>query len=345
MAAQILIDAISQHRFNPPQSASTLIDPMSCCFRVTINRGCIAQMNKTSQAVHIVFCVDRGAVTGLHVTIGTLLSSLSPASSVVLHVLHSGLTDHDFCSLQRTIDRSGVDERCALKATPVDVTGMEQFSSHVGHGWVTYARLLAPGILKQDRLIYLDADLLVYADLSELWHHDLQSAPVGAVSWTTTENSNDHRFYSFHGLPLDGPYFNAGVLLFDCHQWVQDEWTSRCIEYGNRYSTNLPSADQTMLNLALGDVFTQIPRRFNTPVTASRAELGPRDLKNRVIHLVSRPKPWDAMGWLNGQSRHFDTALADTDVPDYRRPLPRIRDLRMSKMYAKCLQARLPAKN
>ncbi|KAF8335997.1 glycosyltransferase family 8 protein [Cantharellus anzutake] len=61
-----------------------------------------------------------------------------------------------------------------------------------------------------ERVIYLDADVLVRKDVSALWDSDLQGASLGAVQDV--------------GIPMrDGsPYFNSGVLLMDLAKIRED---------------------------------------------------------------------------------------------------------------------------
>ena len=49
---------------------------------------------------------------------------------------------------------------------------------------VTYLRLFMPSLLpqSQERVIFLDADLLVQRDLTELWQSELGDAPIAAVN-------------------------------------------------------------------------------------------------------------------------------------------------------------------
>lgn len=294
-------------------------------------------------SLDIVFCVDAGGLIGLHVTVSTMLRHLNFDAPVRIHILHEGITERQFASLGRTIHQAEFSGQVQVLAQPVDVSAFASLRNHVGQGWMTYARLLAPRLVSVSRLLYLDADLLVFADLSELWQHDLQGHVLGAASWVTVRESNDFGFYEARGLPTDNSYFNAGVLLIDCEKWNKSEATSRCLAEGQIHGKDLPSADQTILNLMFANEYSQIERRFNTPVSAGRTLLSPEDYARRVVHLVARPKPWDTFGSLNGQARTFDEAIQLTDLKGFRRPLPTIKSLRLLRMYFKCVRRRLSA--
>jgi lipopolysaccharide biosynthesis glycosyltransferase len=92
--------------------------------------------------------------------------------------------------------------------------------------------------------VYLDADLLVLRDISQLFTIDLGEAPFGAVR-------------DFGGLaerlaPSPGlvpAYFNAGVLVVDVERWDAARIAERALEYAQAASpTEIPYADQDALN-------------------------------------------------------------------------------------------------
>ena len=69
--------------------------------------------------------------------------------------------------------------------------------------------------------------------------------------------SNDGEFFYDDGFPVERNYFNAGVLLFDAFKWRKEEWSNKCLDFGQTYGRGLPTADQTILNCLLGNKFCQ----------------------------------------------------------------------------------------
>src|SRR5437763_16981533 len=67
----------------------------------------------------------------------------------------------------------------------------------------TYVRLLIDQLLPADleRVIYLDVDLIVRSDLSELWHFDLNGKTIAAV-----RDAVPYSWHSVIGLPAGAPY-------------------------------------------------------------------------------------------------------------------------------------------
>ncbi len=86
-------------------------------------------------------------------------------------------------------------------------------------------RVLGPEV---ERLLYLDCDVLVRGDISELWALDMRDA-LAAVVWDPAQRvevfrqplvENGHRF----GFPFrwEDPYFNSGVLFLNLKKWREE---------------------------------------------------------------------------------------------------------------------------
>jgi len=166
------------------------------------------------------------------------------------------------------------------------------------HGnYMTYARLLLPGILAGvDRFLYLDSDLVVGTDVAALFQTEMQHRPIAAAGGQTVANALEKPFFLSIGLPETNPYFNAGVLLFNTIQWRQDNWTQRCLEFCQKYPDELKAADQTVLNALLGREYLPVDPRFNLTLYPDNARLTPEQARNKIIHFVGSPKPWDLLG-------------------------------------------------
>jgi lipopolysaccharide biosynthesis glycosyltransferase len=107
----------------------------------------------------------------------------------------------------------------------------------------------------------------------------------------------------------------------------------------------LLSHDQSLLNLCLEGQIQPLPRKFNTPVSPRRRLLSWEQVHDRVLHLVARPKPWDPLGYLNGQYPHYVQYLEKTDIAGLRSgsilsPGTLFTVARSFRAYAKCFLRR-----
>ena len=103
-----------------------------------------------------------------------------------------------------------------------------------------------------NRVLYLDADVVVRKDLTELYRIDLQDAPVGVVK-------DAGRFKWF---PTDlKTYlgFNTGVMIMDLPKLRELNYTSTCIDLTLKH----PTDDQGVMNLWMRDKVCFLPPQYN----------------------------------------------------------------------------------
>lgn len=126
----------------------------------------------------------------------------------------------------------------------------------------TWYRIFLPQLLPEvERILYLDADLIVVDALTPLWELDLTGQWVGAV----TNVFQDNHVHRPAELGLAGPevYFNAGVLLMNLAQMRSDGRTEALLEYGVQNADRLEWRDQDALNVVLGERRMELHPRWN----------------------------------------------------------------------------------
>jgi lipopolysaccharide biosynthesis glycosyltransferase len=111
----------------------------------------------------------------------------------------------------------------------------------------TYSRfLIAKKKPNIDKIIYLDADIIVLEDIKKLWEIDLEDNIIGAYGLKCYED-----FAKRMEVSMEHRYFNSGVLLIDCKKWRENkknlflEFKKINDKYGER---TLPGADESILN-------------------------------------------------------------------------------------------------
>ena len=130
----------------------------------------------------------------------------------------------------------------------------------------TAFNILAPQSIfsECDRVLYLDADMVVRKDLSELFSMEL-STPLAAVC---------DAHISLMGIPSMwrpwreesveplAPYLNTGTMLIDVKAWNASQMTEAVVHLLRTYS--MPCVDQDALNLVLRGSFDRLPPTFNS---------------------------------------------------------------------------------
>lgn len=124
-----------------------------------------------------------------------------------------------------------------------------------------YLRLLACAHLPADakRLLYLDIDTLVIADITQLFQIDMGDKIIAACNgWAEAGRK------SMLGLPEDAGYFNSGVMLINVRAWREADITAKALQYIKDMGKPLPRWDQDALNHVLHDRWLKLPGIYNT---------------------------------------------------------------------------------
>lgn len=241
----------------------------------------------------IAFVINPLALEGLGATLVSLLRHCADSQQLQLWFLCSDFPAAD----RQNLDALLRQERFGGRAHYLSFDARQAFG-HLSslHGdWTSYGKLLLPSILPVDRVLYLDADLLVREDVLQLRGFDFGGHFLAAVPGSPVASALDHAFFMQElGWPADRRYFNSGVMLLDLARWRALDLDRRWQQLAQAHGPRLTSHDQTLFNALAGGTVAPLPPRFNNPWypgVAQPAVAGPA-----ILHFVGSPKPWDCFG-------------------------------------------------
>jgi UDP-D-galactose:(glucosyl)LPS alpha-1,3-D-galactosyltransferase len=283
----------------------------------------------------IVFAIDDAYCLPLLVAWQSLYETnreLLPGLDVV--VLHEQLGDESAGRLEFHARRLGL--RTGLVAA-----SLPDLPYNVSYGGTraNYLRLAIPDALRgQDRVLYVDADVVIRGDLNPLLGADLHGMPLGAVRDQvnpTYELGSALPGWQSLGIPGHREYFSSGVLVIDLVAAGREDVFGRALQVVAEHPEQLRLWDQDALNVAAADRWYRLPDRWNsapfsaltrTPWIRYRAErlvpladLIAAEDQAVITHYVSPSKPWKGLlpeGTANAlYQRHVGAVLAAEDVP------------------------------
>ena len=165
-------------------------------------------------AVVLALASDEGYFPGLYCAVASALSAVHPARKVDVKVLDGGLSQPSRDTLARLIERTG--KRVRLDLVKADPSIFDKATLGPRRSHMAYCRILLPHLLGIPRLIYLDCDVLVFRDLSQLFDFQLSAGKVVAAvpdSETCSLAHDSRRLAEAMKLPAEGVYFKSGVML------------------------------------------------------------------------------------------------------------------------------------
>jgi lipopolysaccharide biosynthesis glycosyltransferase len=206
------------------------------------------------------------------------------------------LWDRFSASIRRRVIESLPEGSAVIHWVPVDLSSFQGFSTlpHISSK-MTFARFMIPHVFGKDvqRVLYLDADLLVLDDLGPLWDTDLKGAVIGAVLDRILDPQLKARAPGLENFPRVRDYFNAGVLLIDLDRWRKERISENALQYLIRHPDS-PLADQDALNVACDGRWTPLDIRWNyyDHFRTSIIEMPPAE-RPKIAHFPGQ-KPWKA---------------------------------------------------
>ncbi len=109
---------------------------------------------------------------------------------------------------------------------------------------IIMAKVIPPDV---EKVLYLDADLIVRKNIKALWEVDVNDYLVAAVeNLSLTANA---LVKSKLGLPEHAKYFNAGVLLVNAGKWREEGVFEQSLQYIRENLEKITWHDQDVLNV------------------------------------------------------------------------------------------------
>ncbi len=261
-------------------------------------------MSGNERRICVACAADDAFAMPLAVALRSALDTLSEPHAIQAWILDGGIGAESRGRLERSLASPKL-ELNFVAPGPQALAGIR----HRGRvSRTAYFRILAPELLPASvsRAIYLDADVLVAADLAGLWAEPQRGLPLLAVReagapWVSSPRGLlNHREL---GLRSGLGYFNSGVMTLDLALWREEQLTSRLLGYLESHAHAIRWWDQDALNAVLAGRWGELDPRWNQtphfwePAEGDSDPLSPavRELVIRdpwIVHFSTWSKPW-----------------------------------------------------
>jgi lipopolysaccharide biosynthesis glycosyltransferase len=242
---------------------------------------------------NIVFATDQNYIQHLSVALISLLSNNSSLDFKIF-IISSGLDSDNFQKIKSITEKYKVH----LKQIIINDDVFEKFVTNFHFTKAMYYRLLIPNFIDEDKVLYLDADIVANGDIENLYNQDLQDNFIGAVL--------NPRFDRYEELEMDeeSRYFNSGVMLINNKKWKEEGLATKVIEFIDFNHNIVTFPDQDGLNAVINGRWKEIELKYNQQAVIFEQDFSSKyncfseqnliEAKNSpiIIHYTGSSKPW-----------------------------------------------------
>ena len=244
-------------------------------------------MNK-NKTIPIFFACDENFVKFTAVTINSLIANASKEFSYDIHILCTKISEDKKQKVIKLANENFKiyfdDVTDYLKSISYRLPIRDYYSK------TTYYRLFISEMFPElDKALYLDSDMIVLGDVSELYNQNIGENYIGACNEQAMVQTDVYGTYVEKCIGLDrNKYFNAGMLLINCAQFRKQKILDQFIRLLHEYSF-VVTQDEDYLNFICKDKVFWIENSWNVE---TYGKIKYSEATAKIIHYLMVGKPW-----------------------------------------------------
>lgn len=249
-------------------------------------------MNK--KIIPIFFSCDDAFAKFTLVTIRSMLENASKDYHYNVYILNTNIMDRMKDSAYKLASEY---ENATIEFINV-VSYLDSISSKLPvrdyYSKTTYYRLFIAEMFNEyDKAIYLDSDMIVKGDISELYNNELGNNLVGAAHEQAMIQTDAYGAYVERNLGISrNNFFNAGMLLINCKLWREEAILDQFINLLSLYTFRV-TQDEDYLNVICQDRVLWVGDKWNVEIYEN---IKVSEEEACIFHYIMWSKPWHFTG-------------------------------------------------
>ena len=236
--------------------------------------------------MNIAFCINNTYADKAAVVMTSVLEN-HPDAQVRFYIFSSDLSAENLLMLQKLQTKY---KNFTVQKVNVPQQAFNNLHLNIEYISVeTYYRYLIADLLPDlDKILYLDADLIIDKNISDFYNTDLGNYYLaGTEGLYVTESGHKPNI----GLTDNDTYINAGVLLMNLKQMRQNKLGSKLLEATQELQNKIKYQDQDIINIVCKGKILTADSIYN--FTQHNIKREKSKIKTaRIIHYTGRKKPW-----------------------------------------------------
>lgn len=218
---------------------------------------------------------------------------------ITIYLLYKDITDKNLSKLGDYIEKKC---NCEFYPILIDDQILKGLPLMEHYTYEIYYRLLASELLPDnvDRVLWLDADIIVKDDISALYYADFEDNYLIVCEDLLVNKEHIKKFIDVNA--TEYKYFNSGVIVFNLKKIRQDNMQKKIFEFMMNNISKLEMPDQDALNAVyFGKTKFVDNIRFNhlmlTIEKVDKKKKKQLEEDTSIIHYVGAAKPWFYKYW------------------------------------------------
>ncbi|MBS4462460.1 MULTISPECIES: glycosyltransferase family 8 protein [unclassified Facklamia] len=146
----------------------------------------------------------------------------------------------------------------------------------------TFYRYHISELVEEDKVLYLDADIVVTGDLRAFYDTNITGYAIAAAADPIVAYMHQRK------------EFNAGVMLVNNKKWREKKVLNQALKLHSDPNVSLTDADQSVLNFLFRDEWLEVDETYNYQIAASYPVIRKDKSWERrlIIHYTTAAKPF-----------------------------------------------------
>lgn len=250
-------------------------------------------MYKKQELIPIFFTIDDGYAPYLHVALISLIKNASKDRRYKIIVVYQELNEENRNNLAKLVDDyPNFEMEFKFMKQSLDMI-TDRIENRLRSDYFTmtiYFRIFIPDMYPEyDKAIYIDSDIIVPGDISELYDTDMHDNLIGVVTDGSVNDVPELQRYMTESLGLKlGDYFNSGMLLMNMKELRNVHLAEHFLYLLNKYHFDCVAPDQDYLNSMCYGKIEYLDSCWDAMPNRNKPEIE----NPKIIHYNLFDKPW-----------------------------------------------------
>lgn len=250
-------------------------------------------MYKKQELIPIFFTIDDGYAPYLHVALISLIKNASKDRRYKIIVVYQELNEENRNNLAKLVeDYPNFEMEFKFMKQSLDMI-TDRIENRLRSDYFTmtiYFRIFIPDMYPEyDKAIYIDSDIIVPGDISELYDTDMHDNLIGVVTDGSVNDVPELQRYMTESLGLKlGDYFNSGMLLMNMKELRNVHLAEHFLYLLNKYHFDCVAPDQDYLNSMCYGKIEYLDSCWDAMPNRNK----PEKENPKIIHYNLFDKPW-----------------------------------------------------